>query len=157
MRGFFYGVFLILHYVYVLSNPVFIVEIRRMIMDFSKYDLKKASEIAKRYGSAALTEMAFNIQSMDLVDKGILLKSLKMSVKTKQGEVDRVQFAYEWYGRFSEVGASNIFGKGQDLPAMHWRSNAIASQMGGLNDEFGDFYTEMIIKEVVIDSPKMEM
>ena len=128
-----------------------------MIYDFKKYDLSKAKELASKFGSAALTEMAFNIQRLDLIDKGNLLRSLKFSVLSKQGEVDRVQFKYEWYGRFHEVGAENIFGNGQSLPGQHWRSEAIEKNIEGLNADFAEYYASLIIEEITIDSSKMEM
>lgn len=129
-----------------------------MVIDFTKYDLSKAKELARKFGAAAVTEMAFNIQKLDLVDRGNLLKSLKASVRTKSGqEVDRVQFSYEWYGRFHEVGASNIFGKGKDLAATNWRSEAINAHIGMLNDDFAEFYAALISDEIKIESTKMEM
>ncbi len=128
-----------------------------MIIDFTKYDLSKAKELARKYGAAALTEMAFNIQKLDLIDRGILLNSLKSGVRTKDGEVDRVQFSYEWYGRFQEAGANNIFGNGKELAAKKWRSEAIESTIGLLNDDFAQFYADLILEEIVIDTTKMEM
>lgn len=128
-----------------------------MIIDWTKYDLNKAREISQRFGSAAVAQMAFNISSLDLVEKGNLLKTLQYKVKNKQGEVDRIQFTYEWYGRFHEVGADNIFGSGKNIKATHWRSNAIEQHLKSLEDEFGDFYAQMIIEEVTIDSAKMKM
>jgi len=128
-----------------------------MIIDWTKYDINKAKEISQKFGSAALSQMAFNISSLDLVDKGNLLKTLKFQVKNKKGEVDRIQFSYEWYGRFHEVGANNIFGIGQNIDPKHWRSNAIEQHLKSLDDEFGEFYAQMIIEEVKIDSVKMKM
>jgi hypothetical protein len=132
-------------------------ELGTMNIDFTKYDLDKAKELARKFGAAAVTEMAFNLQKLDLVDRGNLLKSLKYSVRTKSGEVDRVQFSYEWYGRFHEVGASNIFGSGKDLPGKQWRSEAINAHMGMLNDEFAEFYASLIMDEIQIEETKMEM
>jgi len=126
-------------------------------IDFSKYDLNKAKELARKFGAAAVTEMAHNIQQLDLVDRATLLKSLKATVKTKSGEVDRISFSYEWYGRFHEVGATNIFGKGADLPGLKWRSDAISSQMQSLNDDFAQFYADLTIEAITVDSIKMEM
>lgn len=128
-----------------------------MIIDFEKYNLDKAKELARKFGSSVLMEMAFKIQQLDLVDKGILLKSLKQSVRTKAGEVDRVQFSYEWYGRFHETGAENIFGTGANLKQTNWRSESIGKHLQELNDEFADFYASMIIDEITIASTKMEM
>lgn len=119
--------------------------------------MNKAKELARKFGTAAVTEMAFNIQRLDLIDKGNLLKSLKFSVLSKQGEVDRVQFRYEWYGRFHEVGAENIFGTGKNLKATNWRSEAIEAHIGSLNEDFAEFYASMIIEEITIDSTKMQM
>lgn len=128
-----------------------------MIIDFEKYDLDKAKDLARKFGSAAVTEMAFQIHNLDLVDKGILVNSLKASVRTSKGEVDRVQFAYEWYGRFHETGAENIFGNGKNLKATKWRSEAISKNLQSLNDDFAEFYASMIIDEITINSTKMEM
>lgn len=128
-----------------------------MVIDFTKYDLSKAKELARKFGAAAVTEMAFNIQKLDLVDRGNLLNSMKYGVRTKGGEVDRVQFSYEWYGRFHEAGANNIFGSGKELAAKKWRSEAIESTIGSLNDDFAQFYADLILEEIVIDTTKMEM
>lgn len=128
-----------------------------MVIDFSKYNLDKAKELARKFGAAAVTEMAFNIQQLDLVDRGNLLNSVKYGVRTKAGEVDRVQFSYEWYGRFHETGANNIFGNGKELAAKKWRSEAIESTIGSLNDDFAEFYAELILDEIQIDTTKMEM
>jgi hypothetical protein len=128
-----------------------------MNVDWSKYDLKKAQDLAKKFGAAALTEMAFNISQLGLVDRGNLLKSLKVSVHQKQGEVDRVQFRYEWYGRFHEVGAENVFGKGVHLQPLNWRSKAIENHIQGLNQDFAEYYASLILEEIVIDTAKMKM
>lgn len=128
-----------------------------MNVDWSKYDLKKAQDLAKKFGAAALTDMAFNITRLDLVDRGNLLRSLKSSVHSTYGEVDRVQFRYEWYGRFHEVGAENVFGKGVHLKGLNWRSEAIEKNIGSLNEDFTEYYASLIIEEITIDSVKMEM
>jgi len=128
-----------------------------LMIDFSKYDITKAKELAAKFGSAALNEMVMNIHSMDLIDRGVLLNSLKYSVRTKGGEVDRIQFAYEWYGRFQNTGAENIFGTGKALEPTNWRSDALSNNMPELNQDFAEFYASLIIEEITVDSVKMEM
>ena len=129
-----------------------------MVIDWTKYDLGKAKELAKKFGKAAVTEMAFNIQQLGLVDRGNLLRSLKAGVRTKKEVVDRVVFSYEWYGRFHETGAENIFGKGASLNARHWRSQAINGQLiDTLSDDFSKFYGDLILEEITVNSAKMIM
>ncbi len=129
-----------------------------MVIDFDKYDLSKAKELASKFGTATLTEMAFQIQNMNLVDKGALLRSLKFQVGTRAGEVDKVGFMYEWYGRFHEQGAENIFGnQGQKLNQNKWRSMAIENNIYKLNEDFTEFYAALIIEAIEIDSVKMKM
>lgn len=128
-----------------------------VVIDFEKYDLSKAKELASKFGAAALTEMAFNIQQMSLVQKGELLRSLKFSVGTKSGEVDRVNFMYEWYGKIQENGAENVFGKGVSISPNRWRSAAISQHMEKLNDDFSEFYASLIMDELQVDSVKMKM
>ena len=127
------------------------------MIDFSKYDISKAKELAAKFGSAALNEMVMNIHSLDLIDRGVLLNSLKYSVRTKSGEVDRVQFSYEWYGRFQNTGAQNIFGNGKELEPTNWRSDALSNNLPALNDDFAEFYASLIVEEITVDSVKMEM
>jgi hypothetical protein len=128
-----------------------------MRIDWEKYDKAKATEIAKRFGTAAVTEMLFNITRMSLVDKGNLLRSVKSSVRSTQGEVDRVSFTYIYYGRFLENGAKNVFGKGVTLNPKHWRSQAIQHQKPILDKEFSEYYASLILGEIVVESAKMEM
>lgn len=128
-----------------------------LMIDFSKYDITKAKELAAKFGSAALNEMVMNIHSLDLIDRGILLNSLKYGVKTKGGEVDRIQFSYEWYGRFQNTGANNIFGTGKALEPTNWRSDAISNNMPELNQDFAELYASLILEEITVDSVKMEM
>lgn len=143
---------------FVLYFALFLLEFRSVVIDFEKYDLSKAKELASKFGTATLTEMAFNIQNMSLFDKGELLRSLKYSVRTKGGEIDKVVFMYEWYGRFHENGAESIFGNsGQRLKENKWRSLAISKTIEQLNEDFKEFYASLIIDEIEIDSVKMKM
>lgn len=141
----------------VLSFPSMFQELRSMVLDFSKYDIDKAREISQKFGSATLTQMVHNIHQLDLVDKGRLLQSLKFSVHTANQEVDRISFSYEWYGVFHEVGASNVFGKGINLPPKHWRNPAIDGNKAELEKDFADFYAELIVEEIKIDSVNLKM
>ena len=80
------------------------------MIDFTKYDINKARELARKHGANVVQQMMQNIKEMDLVQKGNLLKSIKSSVRSTKGEVDRIQFSYEWYGKFHEIGIDNAFG-----------------------------------------------
>lgn len=142
---------------YVLYFPSISLHFRSVEIDWNKYDLAKAKELAKKRGNAALTEMMFNIQKMSLVDTGKLLSSVKSSVRTKNGFVDRIQFSYEWYGAVHNHGAENIFGKGKRLNANAWRSDAINNNLEGLTNDFQQFYAEMIADEIEIESVQMKM
>jgi hypothetical protein len=128
-----------------------------MLIDFQKYDIKKAREMARTHGAAALDQMMQNIQQMDLVDKGNLLRSLKYSVRSTKGEVDRIQFQYKWYGKFHELGVDNAFGKGVKLRKQQWRTNAIQQELPNITADFAKYYASLIIEEIQIDSTKMEM
>lgn len=141
----------------VLSFRTVFQELRSMVLDFSKYDINKAREIARKFGSATLTQMIFNIHQLDLVDKGKLLETLKFSVHTSHQEVDRISFSYEWYGKFHEVGATDAFGKGVTITPKHWRNDAISKNKEQLEQDFTDFYAELIIEEIKIDSVKLKM
>lgn len=129
-----------------------------MRIDWSKYDLSKAVEIADRFGQKALTEMHKQIQDMSLVDKGNLLKSLKFKTKVTQQTVDFIGFKYEFYGKFLQVGVNNAFGKDVNLAAKTWRSNAFEATVPELSQEFSDFYGELILSEITpIDSVNLRM
>lgn len=128
-----------------------------MRIDWEKYDKKKAEEIAKRFGTAVVTEMMFSITRLSLVDKGNLLRSVKATVRSQQGEVNRVQFSYAYYGRFLENGAKNVFGKGVTLQPQQWRNPAIAFYKPELDREFSEYYAQLILGEIVVESVQMEM
>jgi hypothetical protein len=128
-----------------------------MRVDFTKYDEGKAKDLAKKFGSATLTEMMMNIQEMDLVDRAELLHSLKFSVHSKNKEVDRIAFSYEWYGKIQEMGSDNLFGKGVKIDPRKWRSEAIDNNIDSLNEEFAKFYAELIIEEINIDEIKIKI
>jgi hypothetical protein len=127
------------------------------MIDFKKYDITKARELAKKHGANVTQQMMQNIQSMDLVQKGNLLKSIKSSVRSTKGEVDRIQFSYEWYGKFHEIGVDNAFGKGVKIKKQPWRSMAINQELPQISEDFADYYAQLIIEEIQVDSTKMEM
>jgi hypothetical protein len=128
-----------------------------MRVDWNKYDQKEAVAIARKFSKDVLQDMAINIQKMGLVDKKKLLTSLKDSVRKTGIEVDRIQFAYEFYGRFHENGASNVFGKNVTLKPTPWRTPAIEKNKGELDSNFNEFYAKLILDELEISSAKMEM
>lgn len=128
-----------------------------MIIDWSNYDLKKAKELAARFGTAAMAQMVANIHDLDLVDRGILLESLKSTVRTKDGMVDRIEFAYAYYGKFHEVGADNAFGSGVNLRATHWRSMAISQNLEMLDQDFADYYASLIAESIELPSVTLNM
>jgi phage gpG-like protein len=128
-----------------------------IMIDFKKYDITKARELAKKHGANVTQQMIQNIHSMDLVQKGNLLKSIKSSVRSTKGEVDRIQFAYEWYGKFHEIGVDNAFGKGVKIKKQPWRSMAINQELPQISEDFADYYAQLIIEEIQVDSTKMEM
>lgn len=128
-----------------------------MLIDWANYDQSKAKELASKFGNAALATMVQNIVSLDLIDRANLLNSLKMGVKSRQGFVEAVEFKYEYYGKFHEIGASNVFGEGVEIEAAHWRSNAVNQHLEMLNQDFAEYYAELTLEEVVIDSVKLKM
>jgi hypothetical protein len=124
---------------------------------FELYDLKEARELAKKHGTAVLNEMHYNIADLDLVDKGNLLNSLKVSIRTKSGEVAKIEFQYEWYGIVQERGAENLFGKGINLQPSVWRDNAIDLHQEEVEREFSEFYAEIALKQIEIDPIKFKL
>jgi hypothetical protein len=76
---------------------------------------------------------------------------------SKDGEVDRLQFTYEWYGKFQQMGVKNAFGKGVYLKAKNWRNSAIDQVRPELLQKFADYYAQLIVQEIEIDSSKMKM
>jgi hypothetical protein len=128
-----------------------------MRVDWEKYDITKARAIANKYAKLTVTEMMFNITKLGLVDKAKLLNSVKSSIRSQQGEVNRVQFSYEFYGRFLENGAKNVFGKGVTLQPKSWRNSALEKNKEMLDEDFSKFYADLIIGEIKVDNTKMEM
>lgn len=123
-----------------------------MRFDWTKYDEKKAREIARSFANASIQDMAINIQRMGLVDKRQLLNSLRASVRAdKFGEVNRIQFAYEFYGRFQEMGTK------KGIKAKPWRNPAIEENKPELDEKFNELYATMILDELQIESVKIEM
>ncbi|MCH2225385.1 MAG: hypothetical protein MK066_11510, partial [Crocinitomicaceae bacterium] len=88
------------------------------MINWENYDLSEVRKIGKEFGEATVLEMQFNIANMDLVDKGILMDSISASPRSKQGFLDRIQFNYEFYGAFFEIGTGS-------LPTKKWRTEAI--------------------------------
>jgi len=142
---------------FVLSNASFKHDFRIMAnVDWSKYNSSEARELARKHGRAILQKMAENLHQMGLIERGVLLKSLKSTEREKAGLIDRIEFSYEFYGKIWETGASNVFGKGVTLEAKHWRNQAIEELKPALDEEFGEFYAAMIIEEIVLESVKLK-
>lgn len=127
------------------------------MIDFKKYNIQKAKELARKHGANVMQLMQSNIQEMNLVDKGNLLKSIKYGIRSTKGEIDRIQFQYEWYGKFFEIGAEDVFGKGVEIKPKKWRSKAINQELENISEDFAEYYGSLILEEVQIDSTKMEM
>ena len=104
-----------------------------------------------------MAQMTANIHELDLVDRGILLNSLKTTVRTKQGLVDRIEFSYAYYGKFHEVGADNAFGTGVNLRPTHWRSLAINQNLEMLDKDFAEYYSKLIAEEITLPSITLKM
>lgn len=128
-----------------------------MLIDWRNYNQAEAKKLAEKFGAAAVAQMMFNISQLSLVDTGNLLKSIKYSVRSRDGFVERIEFIYEWYGKFHEVGASNIFGNGKSLEATHWRSDSINKHKPELDTDFAEFFGDLILKEVELNWPKLKM
>jgi hypothetical protein len=139
---------------FVLSEPRLRAELWGMRVLWENYDLKKAQEAVKPFSEATVTAAGFNLAQLDLVDRGILLNSLKASPRSKQGFLDRIQINYAFYGKFFETGAQNAFGKGVEIPKTAWRSSAIEQNMQLLNDGMAEFYAELIVENLPIDEPE---
>lgn len=122
---------------------------------FDEY-LAKAKELADEYGKKGVGLMVANLHEMDLEKTGRLLKSIKSRTVTKQGDIDRIEYAYEFYGKIWETGAQNVFGKGVTLVPKHWRDDAIAQIKPELDEKFGELYASMIINEIFIESVKLK-
>lgn len=122
---------------------------------FDEY-LAKAKELADQYGNQIVAQMAANLHDMDLIDSGKLLQSIKSKTRTKQGDIDRIEFSYEFYGKIFETGAQNAFGKGVTIAPKHWRNQAIALLKPELDEKFGELYASMIIDEIFIESVKLK-
>jgi hypothetical protein len=127
------------------------------MIDFKKYDINKARELAKKHGSNVMLLMMQNIQQMNLVDRGNLLKSIKYGIRSTKGEIDRIQFQYEWYGKFHEIGIDDAFGKGIKLKKQPWRTEAIQQELPNISEDFAEYYASLIVEEIKIDSTKMQM
>lgn len=127
-----------------------------MIIDWSKYDEDKAEEIANRFGKATLEQMTKNLTSFGLVRSGTLLQSLKFKVKKDAHIVDRVEFIYEFYGRFHNSGAKQIFGRNQDLPIKPWRTVAFEQTVPQMLDDMSELMAQAIADEIVVDSVKLQ-
>jgi len=126
-------------------------------IDWTKYDTAKATELAMAAGFRGLQDMKLGITSMNLVKKGVLLNSLKATVRKKSSLVDRVEMKYEFYGKFFVSGASNLFGKGIELPIKDWRTVALETMQSEINESFAEFYANTIAQEIEIESVKLKM
>jgi len=128
-----------------------------MKLDWSNYDLAKAKELGKKSIDLVLGDMARNLHAMDLVDKSVLLNSLKGAVTTKDSVVDSLTFSYEWYGFLWENGASNVFGKGVDLTPKHWRSEAINAHIEQIDLDYAELYAQMIVQDIIdaLENPNL--
>lgn len=126
-------------------------------IDWTKYDISEARQIAKKFGSAVVQKWTAKLQDLDLVDKGNLLRSLKFSVRAKGIEIDRIEFSYDFYGKIWENGATNVFGKGLSLKPRPWRNEVLEELKPELDQEFGEFYAAMIINELFIESVTLKM
>lgn len=133
------------------------VDFRSMAIDWNLYNLEEAKRIALNYGEKAVAKMKARLHELDLVDSGELLKSIKATTKQKFGEVDRVQFSYEFYGAIWENGANNVFGKGVTLNPKKWRNDVLEALKPELEAEFGEFYAQLIIQELKIESVSIKM
>lgn len=123
---------------------------------FDQY-LAKAKELADQYGSEIVARMVANLHDMDLVDTGKLLQSIKFKTRYKGGDIDRIEFSYEFYGKIFETGAQNAFGKGVTIVPKHWRNEAIELLKPELDEKFGELYASMILDEIFIENAKMKM
>lgn len=129
------------------------INVKESDINWKAYDIRKAREIAKRFGSAVLLDMAHNIHQLDLVDKGTLLKSLKSTPKQNiKGFISHIEFRYEWYGKFYELGAENVFGKGIEIKQTPWRKPAIEKNINELSAEMAEYYGELILQNIGISS-----
>jgi hypothetical protein len=126
-------------------------------MEKPVYDINEAKKIAQRFGTAVLNEMHQNIVSLDLVERSVLLKSLKTSPRTSVGEVNRVEFSYEWYGFLQDRGFKNAFGKGIEINATNWRQDAIQSHKEQFDSEMNEMYAKLMIQQIVIDDIKLKL
>lgn len=122
---------------------------------FDQY-LAKAKELADQYGNQIVAQMVTNLHQMDLVSTEKLLRSIKVKTRTKNGDIDRLEFNYEFYGKIFETGAQNAFGKGVKIVPKHWRNEAIELLKPELDEKFGELYASMIIDEIIIDSVKLK-
>lgn len=128
-----------------------------MELNWEKYDLVKANAVGDKYAQLIVERMRANLQQNDLADTMNLINSIKAKVVTKNLEVERIQFSYEFYGLIWEKGASNVFGKGVTLNPRSWRDKAIEAIRPELEKDFGELYAEMIINELVIESAQLSM
>lgn len=120
------------------------------------YNIAEAREIARKYGAQIIAKMSANMHQQGLVDKGTLLNSLKFGVRTRNGEVDRVQFQYEFYGAIWENGADNVFGKGIHLNPRKWRNDVIEQIRPDLIQDFGEYYAGIIINELALEDIQLK-
>ena len=127
------------------------------LINWSKYDLAKAYLLAQRLGDDFIREMSLRLTDLDLVNRGVLLKSLKAKPVVQHLEVTRLQFSYEFYGAIWENGTSNAFGKGIQLEPRKWRSEAMEGLRADFDQQWADFYADTILKEIELESVQLHM
>lgn len=154
------------------------------MIDFHKYDIEKARFLAKKYGKNITESMVENLRNLDLVNRSELINSIKYSVTSKQGVIDKISIKYAYYGIFLETGiqfqkknpsakmlkaimenyqvteseayviSKSILRNG--IKPMKWRTKAIEENKSELDREFGEYYAEIILKEIQFDDIKMK-
>jgi hypothetical protein len=119
-----------------------------------EYDQDAVQKIADKFSKDSIIAMVQNLRAMGLVDREQLIRSIKYSLKFEYDELSRIQFSYAWYGKFFQSGANNVFGKGIELPATHWRSLAIDQFAAQLGEELSQYYANLIINNIQIEDVK---
>lgn len=121
-----------------------------MRIDWTRYDEKKAKEIASSFADKTKADMLVAIQTMGLLRTKELLKSVKASVRSEKGEINRIQFTYQFYGRFLEKGTVK-------MQAKKWRDESIASNKPELDKQMAELYAQMMLAELEIESVKISL
>lgn len=122
--------------------------------DAPKLDLELANKIAQEWGKRIAPMLAAKIQSLGLVDRGKLIRSIKSKIKKRDGLIEAVQFQYLYYGLFHDVGADDVFGKGVKLPANSWASKVINPNIEQLATPLAEAYSDAFVKNFLSKSNK---